>query len=519
MTDADLDYLVVGAGPAGLQVAQLLKAGGYDYAVVEESSGPGSFFAKYPRHRQMISVNKRYTGSSDPEFNLRSDWNSLLSDRSEFRFTRYTERYFPFADDMVRYLGDFAEGHGLRIRFDRRITRIARTASGFEASDSGGDTYRARRVIIATGVSRPNIPDIPGIESVELYSTVSVDPKDFIDQRVLIIGKANSALETADNLLETAAVVHVAGPSPLRLAWQSHFVGHLRAVNNNFIDTAQLKIQNAIVDARVLGIEKEAEGGYRVRFKFTRATMEHRYDRVIVCTGFRFDASVFEDGCRPMLAVNDRFPELTEAYESTNVPGLYFAGTLTQQIDFKKGTNGFIHGFRYGARALSRILEQRYHSGTWPHDELPSEPRALTDALIERVNRSSGLFQQFGVLADLLVVPDEGLVRHYQEVPVGHLHDSAFGEAENTFAVSLEYGPDHERTDPFKPGLSASVLGDGHIDAFLHPVIRHYRHGKLAETLHLPDDLENQWRRPEVHIRPLEAFFTRTIAAARAVRQ
>ncbi|WP_371649690.1 NAD(P)-binding domain-containing protein [Streptomyces mirabilis] len=519
MADADLDYLVVGAGPAGLQVAQLLEAGGHAYEVVEESSRPGSFFATYPRHRQMISVNKRYTGSNDPEFNLRSDWNSLLSDRPELRFGLYTERYFPFADDMVRYLGDFAEAHGLRVRFNRRITRIARTGSGFEAWDSSGDTYRARRVVIATGVSRTNVPDIPGVEAAEQYATVSVDPKDFVDQRVLIIGKANSALETADNLLETAAVVHVAGPNPLHLAWQSHFVGHLRAVNSNFIDTAQLKIQNAIVDARVLGIEKEVEGGYRVRFKFTRATMEHRYDRVIVCTGFRFDTSVFEAGCRPRLAVNDRFPELTKAYESTNVPGLYFAGTLTQQIDFKKGTNGFIHGFRYGARALCRILEQRYHGGTWPHDELSAEPGELTAALIERINRSSGLFQQFGVLADLLVVPREGPVRHYEEVPVGHLHDSAFGEAENTFSVSLEYGPDHELMDPFKPGLSASVLGDGHIDSFLHPVIRHYRHGKLAETLHLPDDLENEWRRPDVHIKPLEAFLTGTIAGARAVRR
>ncbi|MFD1050992.1 extracellular solute-binding protein, partial [Kibdelosporangium lantanae] len=35
------------------------------------------------------------------------DWNSLLSDNEDLLFTRYTPRYFPAADDMVRYLGDF----------------------------------------------------------------------------------------------------------------------------------------------------------------------------------------------------------------------------------------------------------------------------------------------------------------------------------------------------------------------------------------------------------------------------
>ena len=44
------------------------------------------------------------------------------------------------------------------------------------------------------------------------------------------------------------------------------------------------------------------------------------------------------------------------------MPGLYFAGTITQVRDFKKSTSGFIHGFRYGVRALHRILERRYHA-------------------------------------------------------------------------------------------------------------------------------------------------------------
>src|SRR6202008_4556124 len=104
----------------------------------------------------------------------------------------------------------------------------------------------------------------------ERYETVPVDPRDFTDQRVLIIGKGNSALETADNLVETAAVIHVAGPSSIRMAWQTHYVGHLRAVNNNFLDTYQLKSQNAVLDGTVERIERGGDGSYSVTGRFAR---------------------------------------------------------------------------------------------------------------------------------------------------------------------------------------------------------------------------------------------------------
>ena len=40
----------------------------------------GSFFTRYPRHDKLISINKRFTGKTNKEFNMRHDWNSLLSD-------------------------------------------------------------------------------------------------------------------------------------------------------------------------------------------------------------------------------------------------------------------------------------------------------------------------------------------------------------------------------------------------------------------------------------------------------
>jgi cation diffusion facilitator CzcD-associated flavoprotein CzcO len=535
-----VDYLVVGAGPAGLQAAYFLERAGRDYLVVESGQAPGTFFTRFPRHRTLISINKVHTGWDDPELRLRTDWNSLLSEERSPLFTSVTPRYFPAADDFVGYLADFAAAHRLRIQYNTRITRISREAAEQSGSDSGrgdflaedeqGGTLRARRIIMATGVSRPYIPPIDGAELAEPYSEVSVDPAEFTGRRVLIIGRGNSAFETADNLVETAAVIHVAGPGSLRLAWQTHFVGHLRAVNNNFLDTYQLKSQNALLDGEILRIRRATEsdekgrsdGGYQVAVKFQRVAevvKEIAYDRVILATGFRFDASVFDESCRPELTISDRFPAQTEAWESVNVPDLYFAGTITQVRDFKKSTSGFIHGFRYGVRALHRILEQRHEGRSWPRQELEPQPQALADAMIARVNRSSALWQLFAFMADTVVVLADGTARYHEEVPVEYLHravrDGEFGAVDRYLTVTLEYGADHDKVNPFDVSVSRVSQSDtGGLDGrYLHPVVRLFQDGKPLAEHHITENLENEWDSEEIHRGPLERFLAARLTA------
>ena len=103
--------------------------------ILHAGPAPGTFFRSLPRHRTLISSNKRYTGSTDPEFNLRMDWNSLLSDDPALRFTRYSERYFPPADEMVRYLADFA---ALRAR---KLNPLSITNEASEVNSQAGDQH------------------------------------------------------------------------------------------------------------------------------------------------------------------------------------------------------------------------------------------------------------------------------------------------------------------------------------------------------------------------------------------
>ncbi|GAA2546488.1 NAD(P)-binding domain-containing protein [Winogradskya consettensis] len=506
------DYLIIGAGPAGLQLAALLERDGQDYVVLEGGAAPGTFFTTYPRHRQLISINKVWTGSQDPEYNLRADWNSLLTDDPALLFKNYSSRYFPSADDLVRYLADFARG--LNVRYSTPVTSIGRD-SDFVING----TIHAKRVIVATGVSQLYVPPIEGVELAERYDTVSVDPDDFVNQRVLIVGKGNSAFETADALIETAAVIHVAGPHSIKLAWQSHYVGHLRAVNNNFLDTYQLKSQNAVLDGTIEEITRKPDGGFRVLFRYARTVENLReldYDRVILCTGFQFDATPFDDSARPALVIKDRFPEQTPAFESVNVPGMYFAGTLTQQRDFKKSTSGFIHGFRYGVRALHRILGTRYHDAPWPARELDLTPEAIADAIIARINVTSALWQQFAVLADVVTVSGS-TVRYQEEVPVAYLADGGLGVFDLAFVTTLEYGPDHDQVDPFDisvPRIAENDAAAAHDASYLHPVVRVRRDGQVIAEHHLAENLENHWNLPTVHQQPLVAFVKGILADA-----
>jgi thioredoxin reductase len=508
-----IDTLIVGAGPAGLQLAYFLEQSGRDYLVLDRQATVQGGFGAFPRHRKLISLNKVYTGETHPDINMRWDWNGLLCDEPALEFRNFSERYFPDADDMCRYLSAFAEHYRLKIESNVEVAHIARPEGkneGFVVTDTAGRTYACERLVMATGISKPYLPQIPGIDLAECYFDVTVDPKDFINQHVLIIGKGNSGFETADNLIETTASIHIASPHPLTMAWKSHFVGHLRAVNNNFLDTYQLKAQNAVLDATIENIEKQGSK-YAVTVSYAHADGEREvlyYDRVIACTGFRFDADVFAPEIRPELVHNQRFPLQTSAWESVNVAGLHFAGTVTQMRDFKKSSSGFVHGFRYNAKALHRILAARHHDTPLESRTVLRSAEALAGAIVERINTTSALWQQFGYLGDLLALGEKS-AEYIDELPVDYLQDSGMLGA-HALVVTLEFGK--ITSDPFaidrKPHPDQADKA-----TFLHPVIRHYRHGELVDELHLLENLYGRWVDADLHVAPLVQFLDGVLAA------
>ncbi|MET0419649.1 MAG: NAD(P)-binding domain-containing protein [Actinoplanes sp.] len=505
-------YVIVGGGPAGLQLSFYLHRQGADYLTLERAERPGAFFRTYPRHRRLISLNKVHVDSPDPEIRLRWDWNSLLNDDPELLFPKFSDEYFPSADDLVRYLDEFQRVHSLNVRYATSVTRVARDGAGFAITTDGGDVIRAECLIVATGWGTPYVPPIPGIELATGYESMDVDPAGYAGQRVLIIGKGNSAFETASALLPKASMIHLASRRPLKLAWNTKHPGHVRGHYGALLDSYQFKTLHAVLDCTIDCIEK-VDGRYRVRITYTHAEGETAvldYDRVLRCTGFRMDTSLFDDDCRPRMVRDQRMPGLRPDWQSLNVDNLYFAGTVAQDRDVQHASSPFIDGFRYNLRTFTRMLRERYEGVPVPRTSVPETLPGLAGHMLDRINWSSALWTQFEYLCDVYVRTADGFV-HYEDLPEDYAVDR-FADEQHWYSLALRWGRD-EYGDVFaverhpRPEAAAEC-------AFIHPVIRRYRGAELVEELHLLEDLLAEWRRQDRHVDPLEAFLTRQLSPA-----
>lgn len=107
--------------------------------------------SRYPRHRKLISINKINTGRQNWEFNLRHDWNSLLSDKPDLLFKRVSSEFYPPADALPVYLSMFEKELGLRVRYGVDIGRIraAQSATGrsYILTDQHASDYTCRYVV------------------------------------------------------------------------------------------------------------------------------------------------------------------------------------------------------------------------------------------------------------------------------------------------------------------------------------------------------------------------------------
>jgi len=487
-------------------MAFFLKQAGVDYLVLEKNDTAGAFYKKFPVHRRLISINKKYNYFTEKTFNLRHDWNSLLSDKEDLSFTNYSDELFPHADDLYTYLQDFARETKLNIQYNTSINFIRKDENGeFILELADGKTQHCSVLLLGTGVVSQYMPaSVKGIEHTIPYREIPTDKEQFKNKRVAVLGGGNSAFETANHIADVAAHVHVLLRSPIKMAYETHFVGDLRAKYTNIFDMYQLKSLHAVLKPNLKELICLEDGTIKTRHEYdypesnVKGTLKlsREYDYVLNCTGFMYThENLFETTIKPNTVMKDKFYALNSCWESTNVSNLYIIGTGMQAID-RKASSGFIHGFRYNIRTLSKLLLEKYENREYPSERISLNPfEAFLKALYTRFSIADSIFQLYGFLGDMLVYDKEKeALAWYKDLPIQNIAERK-PRNKKVLQLSLEFGFQHY---PDKSSLEFLGPSDPHNtdkSAFLHPVIRYYYQDEYKE-FHFGDSLLGRWDMP-----------------------
>ena len=491
--------IVVGSGPGGLQVSYSLSRLGIDHALLSADAAPGGMFRRWPFFQRLLSWTKPYAPVPrlEPAYE-RYDWNSLLADETEHRAIMPDimdgTSYFPSRAEMQANLEAFADRTGIRARYGCRWTGTRRESAAdgdtFVVETTDGE-YRTGVLVVAVGIAEPYVPQTAGIELAAHYAATQ-PAESYADKRVFIIGKQNSGFELATGFLPWARRIIVASPSPTKLSVNTRSLVGVRARYVQPIEDHVLGGGVAVLDAAIQGIEQLSGGGLVVRARPSAGGDELAFevDVVIAATGF----------VAPLLDLPDlgvttfgqsRLPSQTPYWESAAVPGIYFAGTISQGAGGLKkhgqpANSGAVHGARYNARVLARHLAATRFSVPAALERPAVAPDALVDTLVTHLSLSPELWHQRAYLARVVSLD-----------PTDGPRDEGF--------VPLEAFVDGGGDDGLGDAVAVTLEADG--SGAIYPVVYARRDGRIEEHTFDPDILL-RYDTPEVRRRLAEIVAT-----------
>ncbi|MBF6456120.1 MULTISPECIES: flavin-containing monooxygenase [Nocardia] len=203
-SEYDYDAVVIGGGQSGLAAAHHLTAAGLSTAVLEASpEATGS----WPRYYDSLTLFSPARYSSLPGR----------------RFPGGPDRY-PHRDEVIDYLRSYAAALDAEIHTSTVVDSVASSdGEGFAVTTGSGAVFTAPRVIAATGsFGSPFLPAVPGRDEFGgrvLHASEYRHPGEFADQRVVVVGAGNSAVQIAAELAGHAKVV-LASRAPVKFVPQ-----------------------------------------------------------------------------------------------------------------------------------------------------------------------------------------------------------------------------------------------------------------------------------------------------------
>jgi putative flavoprotein involved in K+ transport len=322
-----LDVLVIGAGQAGLAAGFHLKQTGLRYAILDAAKAPGGSWRNYYDSLVLFSP-ARYSSLEGMPFGGDPD-------------------HYPARDEVVAYLQNYASKFDLPVIADARVIEVTREEGMFRVTASSGGTLHARSVIAATGsFGNPYIPDLSGQSEYRgriLHAFDYRNATPFEEQRIVVVGGANSAVQIGVELARVARVT-LALRSRIFLVPQ-HILGkdgHFWLRVTGLDKTRFLSDQSTpVVDAGHYRRTIKA-GRPDTRRMFTRLTergviwrdgTKENVDTIILATGYRPSLQYLSG----LAALDSRGLPRQRNGVSTSVPGLYYVG-LSGQRNFASAT-------------------------------------------------------------------------------------------------------------------------------------------------------------------------------------
>ena len=200
-----LDVVIIGAGPAGFSASLAALQHGLRTVTVEQDTLGGTV-AGYPRGKLIMTAPVELP----------------LIGKVKFREVS--------KEDLLAFWRNVETSTDLHINYRERVKSIDRHGEALEVTTTR-TTYRTRAVLLAIG--RRGTPRKLGVPGEEMHKVVYslVDPDQYRDQRVLVVGGGDSALEAAAALADTPG-------TEVTLSYRSETFSRAKARNKARIETA-----------------------------------------------------------------------------------------------------------------------------------------------------------------------------------------------------------------------------------------------------------------------------------------
>ncbi|MEV0891350.1 FAD-dependent oxidoreductase [Promicromonospora sp. NPDC050262] len=382
----NLPVVVIGAGPVGLAAAAHLVERGLEPLVLEAGGGPGAAVASWG-HVRLFSPWRYDVDAAARRLLTGTGWSEPDPDA------------LPTGRDLVEnYLTPLADALGDRVRYDARVTGVARDGADRSRSlgrerrpylvryTAGGQVREARAsaVIDASGTfGTPNPLGLSGLPAIgeesadghlsgALPDVLGVDRERFAGRTTLVVGMGHSAANTLLGLVElahaeptTRIVWAIRGGSPRRLYGggsddELPARGLLGTRLRDAVEAGGVRLLTRVAIER---LEPEEQGGVRVlgtaRADGVDGALDLRVDTVVNATGFRPDLGML----REVRLDLDPVVEAPRAIAPLIDPNLHSCGTVPAhgETELAHPDDGFyLVGMKSYGRAPTFLLATGY---------------------------------------------------------------------------------------------------------------------------------------------------------------